>query len=72
MKKPKLHKFDRFLWARRIELLAVNYAIRIPATDSLERDIAELLHRPLLLGRRSHWFLADLSCDRRVCECPGT
>jgi hypothetical protein len=30
----------------------VKYAIRIPANDSLERDIAELLTRPV--GRPSH------------------
>jgi hypothetical protein len=32
----------------------VKYAIRIPANDSLERDIAELLPRPV--GRPSQWF----------------
>jgi hypothetical protein len=34
------------------EELGVRYAIRIPANDSLERDIAELLTRPV--GRPSH------------------
>jgi hypothetical protein len=32
--------------------LSVKYAIRIPANDCLERDIAELLMRPV--GRPSH------------------
>jgi hypothetical protein len=31
---------------------SLTYAIRIPANDSLERDIAELLTRPV--GRPSH------------------
>jgi hypothetical protein len=35
-----------------LEERAVKYAIRIPANDSLERDIAELLTRPV--GRPSH------------------
>jgi hypothetical protein len=35
-----------------LEQRGVKYAIRIPANDSLERDIAELLTRPL--GRPSH------------------
>ena len=35
-----------------LEERRVNYAIRIPANDSLERDIAELLTRPV--GRPSH------------------
>ena len=35
-----------------LEEWAVKYAIRIPANDSLERDIAELLTRPA--GRPSH------------------
>jgi hypothetical protein len=35
-----------------LEELGVKYAIRIPANDSLERDIAELLTRPV--GRPSH------------------
>jgi len=30
----------------------VNYAIRIPANENLERDVAELLTRPV--GRPSH------------------
>jgi len=40
----------------------VKYAIRIPANDSLERDIAELLTRPV--GRPSHkpvvWYKSFL------------
>ena len=35
-----------------LEERGVKYAIRIPANDSLERDIAELLTRPV--GRPSH------------------
>jgi hypothetical protein len=35
-----------------LEEWAVKYAIRIPANDSLERDIAELVSRPV--GRPSH------------------
>ena len=35
-----------------LEKRDVKYAIRIPANDSLERDIAELLTRPV--GRPSH------------------
>jgi len=35
-----------------LEKCGVTYAIRIPANDSLERDIAELLTRPV--GRPSH------------------
>jgi len=35
-----------------LEEWGVKYAIRIPANDSLERDIAELLTRPV--GRPSH------------------
>jgi hypothetical protein len=35
-----------------LEERGVNYAIRIPANDSLERDIAELLTR--LIGRPNH------------------
>ncbi len=35
-----------------LEERGVNYAIRIPANDNLERDIAELLTRPV--GRPSH------------------
>jgi hypothetical protein len=35
-----------------LEELGVKYAIRIPANDSLERDIADLLTRPV--GRPSH------------------
>jgi hypothetical protein len=35
-----------------LEERGVKYAIRIPANDSLERDIAELLRRPV--GRPSH------------------
>jgi hypothetical protein len=35
-----------------LEERGVMYAIRIPANDSLERDIAELLTRPV--GRPSH------------------
>jgi hypothetical protein len=35
-----------------LEERGVKYAIRIPANDSLERDIAELLTRPI--GRPSH------------------
>src|SRR5260370_11986094 len=35
-----------------LEKRGVKYAIRIPANDSLERDIAELLTRPV--GRPSH------------------
>ena len=35
-----------------LEERGVKYAIRIPANESLERDIAELLKRPV--GRRSH------------------
>ena len=35
-----------------LEKCGVMYAIRIPANDSLERDIAELLTRPV--GRPSH------------------
>jgi len=40
----------------------VKYAIRIPSNDSLERDIAELLTRPV--GRPSHkpvvWYKSFL------------
>ena len=35
-----------------LEARSVKYAIRIPANDSLEQDIAELLTRPV--GRPSH------------------
>ena len=35
-----------------LEQRGVKYAIRIPSNDSLERDIAELLARPV--GRPSH------------------
>ncbi len=35
-----------------LEARGVKYAIRIPANDSLEREIAELLRRPV--GRPSH------------------
>jgi len=45
-----------------LEKRGVRYAIRIPANDSLERDIAELLTRPL--GRPSHrpvvWYKSFL------------
>lgn len=45
-----------------LEERGVKYAIRIPANDSLERDIAELLTRPL--GRPSHkpvvWYKSFL------------
>jgi len=45
-----------------LEQRGVKYAIRIPANDSLERDIAELLTRPL--GRPSHkpvvWYKSFL------------
>jgi hypothetical protein len=42
--KPEVHEA--------LEQRGVKYAIRIPANDSLERDIAELLTRPV--GRPSH------------------
>lgn len=45
-----------------LEARGVKYAIRIPANDSLERDIAELLRRPM--GRPSHkpvvWYKSFL------------
>ena len=45
-----------------LEKLGVKYAIRIPSNDSLERDIAELLTRPV--GRPSHkpvvWYKSFL------------
>jgi hypothetical protein len=45
-----------------LEERGVKYAIRIPANDSLERDIAELLTRPV--GRPSHkpvvWYKSSL------------
>jgi hypothetical protein len=45
-----------------LERRGVKYAIRIPANDSLERDIAELLTRPV--GRPSHkpvvWYKSFL------------
>lgn len=45
-----------------LEARGVKYAIRIPANDSLERDIAELLRRPV--GRPSHkpvvWYKSFL------------
>jgi hypothetical protein len=45
-----------------LEARGVKYAIRIPANDSLERDIAELLTRPV--GRPSHkpvvWYKSFL------------
>jgi hypothetical protein len=45
-----------------LEQRGVKYAIRIPANDSLERDIAELLTRPV--GRPSHrpvvWYKSSL------------
>jgi hypothetical protein len=45
-----------------LEERGVKYAIRIPANDSLERDIAELLTRPV--GRPSHkpvvWYKGSL------------
>jgi hypothetical protein len=45
-----------------LEERGVKYAIRIPANDSLERDIAELLRRPV--GRPSHkpvvWYKSFL------------
>src|SRR5215470_142128 len=40
-----------------LEERGVKYAIRIPANDSLERDIAELLPRPV--GRPSHKPLVE-------------
>jgi len=43
-----------------LEERGVKYAIRIPANDSLERDIAELLTRPV--GRPSH---QPVVCSRR-------
>ena len=42
--KPEIHEA--------LEVQGVKYAIRIPANDSLERDIAELLTRPI--ARLSH------------------
>lgn len=45
-----------------LEERGVNYAIRIPSNDSLERDVAELLRRPV--GRPSHkpvvWYKSFL------------
>jgi hypothetical protein len=41
----------------------VKYAIRIPANDSLERDIAELLTRPV--GRPSHKPVVWYKCCRQ-------
>ena len=45
-----------------LEKRGVQYAIRIPSNDSLERDIAELLTRPV--GRPSHkplvWYKSFL------------
>ena len=45
-----------------LEERGAKYAIRIPANDSLERDIAELLIRPV--GRPSHkpvgWYKSFL------------
>ncbi len=45
-----------------LEERGVKYAIRIPANDTLERDIAELLKRAV--GRRSHkpvvWYMGCL------------
>ena len=45
-----------------LEARGVKYAIRIPANDSLERDIAELLTRPV--GRPSQ--IGRASCRERV------
>jgi hypothetical protein len=47
-----------------LEERGVKYAIRIPANDSLERDIAELLTRPM--GRRatSRWSGTKASCTK--------
>ena len=51
-----------------LEERGVKYAIRIPANDSLERDIAELLTRPV--GRPSHKPVVELVESRlpkKVC-----
>jgi hypothetical protein len=34
----------------------VKYALKIPANDSLERDIAELLPRTVVGSSRNHWW----------------
>jgi hypothetical protein len=47
-----------------LEERGVKYAIRIPANDSLERDIAELLPRPV--GRRIHRIVDLALCLSRV------
>ena len=59
-----------------LEERGVKYAIRIPANDSLERDIAELLRR--LVGRPSHkpvvWykdFLYQAASWRRAATSGG-
>ena len=48
-----------------LEEWGVKYAIRIPANENLERDISELLTRPV--GRPSHkpvvWY--NVFCTRR-------
>ena len=46
-----------------LEERGVKYAIRIPANDSLERDIAELLTRPV--GRPSHRPLGYASLESK-------
>jgi hypothetical protein len=49
-----------------LEERGVKYAIRIPANDSLERDIAELLTRPV--GRPSHKPVARFHNKRGTAE----
>jgi hypothetical protein len=43
-----------------LEERGVQYAIRLPANDSLERDIAELLTRLALPRRIENWSLTSL------------
>ena len=53
-----------------LEERGVKYAIRIPSNDNLERDIAELVPRPV--GRPSKKPLVEYKCKRRRETRPGT
>jgi hypothetical protein len=56
-----------------LEQRGVKYAIRIPSNDSLERDIAELLTRPV--GRPSYkpvvWYKSFLYLDLEILDVLG-
>ena len=55
-----------------LEARDVKYAIRVPANDSLERDIAEMLPRPVGVPAVSRWWSTrGFSTRRRVGRQPG-